>query len=104
MWLPDATANEPFAPVTVPAVVVPSPQLMVAVKSAAVSLVLVSVKVATVVLVVSATPSVADGQHHLPGQRLRHIGRADGGGGGGAGRVVGQGDRDVIGPGRRIGV
>ena len=42
-----------------PLVVVPSPQLMVAVKADAVSLVLVSVNVATVVVPGSATPSVA---------------------------------------------
>ena len=58
MW-PPATANAPAEPLTVPAVVVPSPQLMVAVKSLAVSLPLLSVNVATVVLAGSAVPSVA---------------------------------------------
>ena len=44
--MPD-TVNPPLAPTTVPAVVVPSPQLIVAVKSLATAVVLVSVNVAT---------------------------------------------------------
>jgi hypothetical protein len=51
--------NVPFDPVTRPLVVVPSPQLMVAVKLDAVSRLLVSVNVATLVVLDSATPSVA---------------------------------------------
>jgi hypothetical protein len=49
----------PFEPVTLPVVVVPSPQLMVAVKLDALSLLLVSVNVATLVVLGSATPSFA---------------------------------------------
>ena len=58
MW-PPVTENEPFEPVTVPLVVIPSPQLMDAVNPPAVSVVSLSVKVATVVLDASATCSVA---------------------------------------------
>src|SRR5207302_7801313 len=54
-----ATENEPLDPDTMPVVVVPSPQLIDAVKSLAASLVLESVNVATVVLDASGTPSVA---------------------------------------------
>jgi hypothetical protein len=53
--------NKPFAPLTVPAIVVSSPQSIVAVKALAASLVLVSVNVAIVVVLASAIPSVADG-------------------------------------------
>ena len=49
MWVPE-TVNVPPPPVTVPALVLPSPQSMVAVKSPATLAVLASVKVATVPL------------------------------------------------------
>ena len=53
-----STANPPVVcATTVPAVLVPSPQLMVAVKSLAVAFGLASVKVATVAPLI-ATPSV----------------------------------------------
>jgi hypothetical protein len=49
VWGPPVTVNAPFPPDTDPLVVVPSPQSMVALKEAAVSLALLSVKVATCV-------------------------------------------------------
>jgi hypothetical protein len=58
VW-PPFTVNDPLDPETAPVVVVPSPQLIVALKVDAVSLVLGSVNVATVVVLGSATPSVA---------------------------------------------
>src|SRR5947209_15948583 len=51
--------NDPFEPDTVPGVVVPSPQSIVALKALAVSLVLASVKLATSVLLGRVVPSVA---------------------------------------------
>jgi hypothetical protein len=58
VW-PPFTENEPFAPLTVPVELVPSSQSIVAVKPLARSVLLLSVKVATVVLLARATPSVA---------------------------------------------
>ena len=51
------TVNDPFEPATVPALVVPSPQSMLAVKDAAVSLKLLSLNVATCVPAATALPS-----------------------------------------------
>ena len=51
------TVNDPAAPETVPAVVVPSPQSMLAMKEAAVSLLLLSLNVASRVLAGTAAPS-----------------------------------------------
>src|SRR5216683_3920071 len=59
MW-PPSTVNDPFDPTTVPVVVVPSPQSIVAVKALAVSVKLLTVKLATSVLLASATPSLAE--------------------------------------------
>ena len=53
------TENEPFEPVTVPAVVVPSPQLTMAARSLAAVTRSVSVKVATVVVNAWCTFSVS---------------------------------------------
>ena len=58
MWGPPVTVNDPDAPVTVPTVVVPSPQSMLAVKEAAVSRLLLSLNVATCVLAGTAAPSL----------------------------------------------
>ena len=55
--MPSTAKPPPFCATTVPAVVVPSPQSMVAVKSLAVAFGLASVKVATVALLIAA-PSV----------------------------------------------
>jgi hypothetical protein len=58
--------NDPLAPTTVPVVVVPSPQSMVAVKLPAVSVAVPSVKLATSVVVGSAVPSVAVTRSNWP--------------------------------------
>jgi hypothetical protein len=56
---PPVTVKFPLPPLIAPAELVPSPQLIVAVKPEAVSAILLSVKLAIVVLDPSATPSVA---------------------------------------------